>query len=126
MNSYYIVDADNFIRNRVIADSPEDALVGYPDCQAITTLSTEHRYSEMPAGTPDSLSRLSFMRRFTASERIAIRASVDPVIVDFMALLDLAGEVLVDDSDTQAGFSYLVAHGLLSAERAAEILSANP
>lgn len=68
------------------------------------------------------ITKLQFLRRFTAEERIAIRASSDPIIVDFMALLDLAEEVRVDDPDTTAAVAYLTAMGLLAAGRDAEIL----
>lgn len=73
---------------------------------------------------PDlQLSKLAFLRRFTAEERIAIRASTDPVIVDFLHLLDLAQEVQLDDADTQAGVRYLESAGLLAAGRAEVILA---
>jgi hypothetical protein len=71
------------------------------------------------------ITKLAFLRRFTAEERIAIRASADPVIVDFMALLDLAEDVRVDDPDTTAAVSYLTVMGLLADGRADEILSTN-
>ena len=71
------------------------------------------------------LTRLEFLRRFTSAERIAIRASTDPVVVDFLSLLDAAQEVRTDDADTVAGIGYLATTGLLAAERAAEILSAS-
>lgn len=69
------------------------------------------------------ITKLQFLRRFTAEERIAIRASTDPVIVDFMALLDLAEDVRVDDPDTTAAVAYLTALGLLATDRDAEILA---
>ena len=73
---------------------------------------------------PDlQLSKLAFLRRFTAEERIAIRASTDPVIVDFLHLLDLAQEVRLNDADTQAGVRHLESVGLLAAGRAEAILA---
>lgn len=69
------------------------------------------------------LTKLKFLRRFTAEERIAIRASTSPVIVDFMSLLDLAQDVRLDDPDTIQGVRYLESLDLISAGRAEEILT---
>lgn len=69
------------------------------------------------------LTQLAFLRRFTAPERIAIRASTDPIIVDFLHLLTLAQDIELADPDTVAGVNYLEQQGLLSAGRAAEILA---
>jgi hypothetical protein len=86
---------------------------------------------ESPAVPPvQSLSALAFKRRFTAAERIAIRtlAKTDPIVADFMDLLDTAGavvgEVHLADPDLIAGVGYFenVAH-IISAGRAAEILT---
>lgn len=80
-----------------------------------------------PAPDPASpvMSRLAFMRRFTMQERIAIRAAVptDPVLADVNALLELAQEVSLDDPDTQMAIGYMTQLGILTAERAAEILN---
>ena len=72
-----------------------------------------------------SLSKLEYLRRFTAQERIAIRtvAKTDPVLEDFMVLMDLATEINLDDPDTVSGLHMLEAAGLLDQGRAAEILS---
>lgn len=72
---------------------------------------------------PQPLTPLAFLRRFTAAERIAIRASTDPVVSDFLQLLYLAQEVRLDDPDTLAGVDYLEAIGLLAAGRAAAVLA---
>ncbi len=68
------------------------------------------------------LTKLQFLRLFTTAERIAIRASADPVIVDFLQLLDLAQDVRLDDPDTVQGVHYLESEGLIAPGRAAEIL----
>ena len=77
-------------------------------------------------GTPPAvvrpLSRLEFLRRFTAPERVAIRQSTDPYVQDFYHLLDAAAEVRVDDPDTVAGLAYLAQIGLLTQARADAIL----
>lgn len=75
-----------------------------------------------PAPIAPPLSPLAFLRRFTADERVAIRASTDPYVQDFYYLLDKAAEVRLDDPDVVAGMSYLVACGMLSQARADAIL----
>lgn len=69
------------------------------------------------------LTRLEFLTRFTASERIAIRASADPNIIDFMELLNLATYVDVGDQTTIDGVNYLASQNLIAADRVAEILA---
>lgn len=71
------------------------------------------------------ISVLTFLRRFPQAKRIAIRASHDPIIDDFLALLDSTrkSEVELDDPDTIAGVGYLVSQGLLTEEEAAEVLA---
>jgi hypothetical protein len=58
---------------------------------------------------PQPITKLEFLRRFTAEQRVAIRTAVatDPVIADGMGLLDLAQDVLVTDPDTVYFVNYL-------------------
>ena len=70
-----------------------------------------------------SLTQLEFLRRFSAEERIAIRSSDNPIIVDFLHLLNLAQEIKTDDPDTIAGVNYLETLNLIAEGRAAEILA---
>ncbi|MBK8872355.1 MAG: hypothetical protein IPN19_15315 [Elusimicrobia bacterium] len=72
---------------------------------------------------PAPLTQLAFLRRFTAEERIACRASSDPVVQDFLHLLGLAQDVRLDDADTVAGVNYLESLGLLAEGRAAAVLA---
>jgi hypothetical protein len=69
------------------------------------------------------LTKLQFLRRFSQAERIAIRDSMNPIIVDFLKMLDLAQDVRLDDPDTIAGVGYLESLELIAAGRAAEILA---
>lgn len=81
----------------------------------------------LPVSTPEvagPLSKLDMMRRFTLDERVSIRQSADPVIIDFRELLAMAEEILIEDADTVAGVNYLETAGLIAAGRAAEILGA--
>lgn len=68
---------------------------------------------------------LTFMRRFTMAERIAIRsaATTDPMIADLMAMQAAATYIDLDDPDTQAGVAYLESLGIIAAGRAAQVLA---
>lgn len=68
------------------------------------------------------ITRLAFKLRFATQERIAIRASADPVVFDFMDLLETAEEVNLADPELVAGVGYLEANGLIADGRALEIL----
>lgn len=90
---------------------------------------------EVPAGhtlvqVPDSdppviklLTQLQFLRRFTVQERITIRASTDPVIQDFLHLVNLAQDINLADPDTIMGVGYLEQQGFIGEGRGAEILA---
>jgi hypothetical protein len=71
------------------------------------------------------MTKLEYLRRFTAQERITIRtvAKTNPMLEDYMALMELASEIDTADADTKAGVQMLEAVGLLAAGRAAEILA---
>jgi hypothetical protein len=68
--------------------------------------------------------RLEYLRRFTGTERVTIRAAAaaSPVLADYLHLLDLAEEVRSDDPDTIAAVQMLEGAGLIAPGRAAEIL----
>lgn len=88
----------------------------------VVALTAEELAERRAARAAVPLTPLEFARRLSAAERIAIRASIDPVVVDFLWMLDRAREVRLDDPDTIAGVGYLEAAGLLGAGRAAAIL----
>lgn len=69
------------------------------------------------------LTRREFLSRFTVQERVGIRQArkTDPVVDDFMRTLEVALDVTPGHPDVQADMQYLVAEGLLSSARAAEI-----
>lgn len=67
---------------------------------------------------------MSFLLMFTATERIAAREfrKTDLVLNDFFSLLELAPTVRSDAPNVIAGLGYMVAQGLISVARKAEIL----
>jgi hypothetical protein len=79
------------------------------------------------AVAPETLvcTRLEFLRRFTVVERVAIRGARkgDPMLDDFMALLEAADAVYPQtDPDVAAGLEYLEALGMLGKGRREEIM----
>lgn len=76
--------------------------------------------------TGRTMTKLEYLRRFTQAERIAIRtvAASNPVLDDYMQLLELATEINTADPDTVAAVHMLEAAGLIAAGRAGEILNA--
>ena len=71
----------------------------------------------------DRVTSSDFLFRFTAAEFAGINASTDPVIQGFVAQVKAAPFVWLGSTEVIGGMNYVVAAGLLTAERAAEILS---
>jgi hypothetical protein len=76
---------------------------------------------------PRILSQLAFLRRFTATERQAVRNArpFDTNVDDFLMLVTAARQIDLDDPDAQGGIAYLQAKSLLTSARAEEILNAD-
>jgi hypothetical protein len=72
-----------------------------------------------------NITKLEFLNRFTAEERITIRtvAQTNPAIADYLAMLDAAQDVSLIDARTIGGAQALEAAGLIGEGRAAEILA---
>lgn len=122
----YLISVDAVPNNVILADSQAIA----DHCASVVggtaRLLADDERVEFPQPEIQrevQLTKLQFLRRFTTAERIAIRASTNPVIVDFMQLLDLALDVRLDDPDTVTGVQYLESLTLIGAGRAAEILA---
>jgi hypothetical protein len=78
---------------------------------------------ELPP-SPPKVSPVQFKLLFTSPERIAIKASTDPVVQDFFDIVNDPRLTHVDLGlqSTQDALSYLVSVNLLTTERRAEIL----
>ena len=72
-----------------------------------------------------TITKLEYLRRFTTEERVAIRAAAasNPVLDDYLRLMELAQEINLDDPDTVAAVGMLEQAGLLATGRAAEVLA---
>ena len=79
----------------------------------------------VPVTAAVSLSPVDFMLRFVAPERVAVRASTDPIVIDWLRLLDdpRLQSVHLDLPATREAVAHLVTLGLLTQARADEILS---
>lgn len=79
--------------------------------------------------TPDELRKAwtsyEFIRKFTPSERDAIRTASlsDGAVADLLMFLQTATEVVADDTTTDVGMAYLVHLGILTEARKTELLS---
>ena len=127
----YLLIKNGVVVNAIVATATEAArLTGYDYVIANAEAGPGWQYQHGKFTPPDPatpppppLTQLAFLRRFTAEERIASRASADPVVQDFLHLLGLAQEIRLDDADTVAGVHYLESLGLLAEGRAAEVLA---
>lgn len=110
---------------RYIADAPEPWKGWEFDTHDHVPLPEPEPEPTAPAPAGVTLTKLEYLRRFTAEERIAIRtvAKTNVVLEDYLALLELAEEVRTDDPDTVAAVQLLEAAGLLAAGRAVEVLT---
>ena len=77
-----------------------------------------------PSG-PRMMTKLEYLRRFTVEERVAIRAAAEqnPVLADYLQLMELAQDINTGDPDTVAAVTMLEQAGLIAAGRAQEILN---
>lgn len=80
------------------------------------------------------ITKLAFRRRFTLAERIALdaaREGLNPALPaeavsalrTMQKDLDLAEDINLDDADVVAGLAFVQSLGLITAERAAEVLA---
>lgn len=93
-------------------------LAGDPTGQ-IWNASTQ-TFSPLPP-KPVVISVWAFVQRFTPAEFAAIEASTDPMVRQFLLMLQVATSITPADTVVQAGIQYLVTQGLLTAARVAII-----
>ncbi len=80
---------------------------------------------EPPAPVPPKVSPVEFKLLFTAQERVAIKASTDPIVQDFFSIVEDPRLTVVDLAlrSTQDALAYLEMLELIAAGRKAEILT---
>lgn len=78
-----------------------------------------------PEPTPPKVSPVEFKLLFTATERVAIKTSTDPVVQDFYELVNdpRLTHVNLALQSTQDALAYLTAIGILAEGRAAQIIT---
>ncbi len=69
------------------------------------------------------IAKRSFMRRFTQPQRIAIRNSIDDIVIDIHEDLKMASSVELDLQDTIDGVNYLLSQGFIDDARVATLLA---
>lgn len=74
------------------------------------------------------VTRAEFFMLFTGAERVAIRASTDPGVVDYMLVINDITSTPVDltHPEVKAGLDYLVSKSLLTSDRETTILQGWP
>ena len=79
----------------------------------------------VPVPTSRILTKLEYLRRFTTEERVAIReaSKTNPVLEDYLAMMELAEEIDTGDADTIGAVNMLEQVGLIGAGRASEVLN---
>lgn len=123
---------DHVVQNIIRAPSEEFSVDGY-DCRVLTAdqpcgigwIEVGDEYAEPEVElSPEPLAPIDFMRRFTPAEWIAIDSAraTDGMVRYVMALFEAALSVRLDHPDTIAALGYFVHVGLLTQERADEIL----
>ena len=86
--------------------------------------------SNVPPVNPLLITKLAMLQRFTVPERLGILNYVtqNPVSVPAILMQNIMATTYVDlnRADTQAGIEYLVTFGLLTSDRATQILTTPP
>ena len=105
--------------------APDDVTVGMVKNGKKFEAAPEPESVEAPAPAPvqRNISRADFLRRMTRAERITLRGliSSDPIVADFMGILEMVEAVNLESDDVVEGLAYLEQQGHIDAGRAAEI-----
>ncbi len=122
--SYYLLDDAGYVTGTFDGPGqPASSTSIAPPANATTPLQFVDG-AWLTTGT--RITYMAFLSRFTASERAMIRAlqSKDSNVADIIMLAQAASFIDLTDERVAASLSYFVAVLVLTAERAAEILSA--
>lgn len=86
---------------------------------------SQKRYSDvaLEAEKIRTITKRSFLKRLTQSERIAIRKSTDDVVIDIHEDLLIASHVDLNDDDVKNAVDYLLGLDLISAESKVKLLA---
>jgi len=108
-------------------DVPDDAVNGdgWIDGQLVKPVIPDPVPVEPPAPVPPKVSPVEFKLLFTAPERVAIKASTDPIVQDFFSIVEDPRLTVVDLAlqSTQDALAYLETLELIAAGRKDEILT---
>ena len=120
MPTYIIKDANGEEINRVVASEGFVA-----DAYEFYELVPELEVEAPPEHTRWPL--IDFRKRFTAAEKVALYQAAETDIMVKIFLDDVAAtpEIVQDDPELNQGIAYVVSKGILTLERAGEILD-NP
>jgi hypothetical protein len=133
----YALIKNGFVENVIIADQafadfiahewdavvPANGMgVGWSYAGGVGTAPTQPAPSAPPIR---ELAKVDYLKRFSQAERIAIRALglTNPLVNDYIELMNAAIVVHLDDHDTVDGLNALEAAGAIGAGRAAVILA---
>lgn len=120
--AWAIVDGDRVV-NLVVSQTGA-GFVQVPDGTQIGASWNGTEWVPPVAVTPERLVYVTdFWLRFTSAERIGIHASNDPVVQDLVRTLALFTQIDLNAQMMTDGVGYLAYTGLLTAERAAEVLA---
>lgn len=78
---------------------------------------------ELVARKQRTMSKLVFLLLFSMGERVTIENSADPIIKDFLTILDHISLVNLDDPLTVQAVNYMAQQGIIDMYRVQEILS---
>ena len=121
---FVVLNGTNQIVNRILWDG-ERLWTPPAGCTVMLESEAEGLGYQEPVPPPSPMTPREFRARLTTDERRAITtaAAQNIDLRIWLDELDAATEVHRDSADVQAGMAALVGAGLITAERAAEVLS---
>lgn len=120
----YVLDENGQVVDQYAGMTDDEAVAAHVAKQIAENAAREWQIAAEQSFKNATVTKLAYLRRFTQAERIAVNGSADPIVQDFMTMLNMAEEIVLIDPDTVAGTNYLEQLGLIGEGRAAEILAA--